>query len=439
MQTGSNTHPGLIFRLTCIVSGFICLNRACGQDSLTPNDIMLPPEAASQEALGESAAQASLRLAGVDLFPRAAVNVMYDDNLLIAPTNPLSDVEWTIIPGITATAGDLSLYLPGTVTLVQVRDLLNYSLLDDSSRPQRYLGVEYAPAVNFFTEHSEYNNVDQFAGLSAGYAFARLALGLEQDFAHMTVKNNEVGDRVTMSVFDTRLRLRYGLTDRSYAEVTGQFHALGYPDEIYEGYQEFRNEDWYNRLAGARLEVGLGAAFGFVFPESSPDQSYQRLLLRGTYVVSGKVYLRGTTGIEFRHYDSGQAGTINPVFNLSATYQPRVATTFTLEGYRQETPAFSGDYNYVALGFTLSARQQLLGRMSAALAAGYESVDYVRLTSGISNDRADDYYLIRASLQYDFNRHLSSTLFWIYRQDASNIDRYSYVDNMIGVRANWYY
>ena len=439
MQIRANAYPGLVVRLTYVFSCFFCLTVAWGQDSLTPTDIMLPPETASQQELDQSAAKASLRLGGIDLFPRAAVNSMYDNNILISSTNPLSDVEWTIVPGITATAGDLGLFLSGPVTLVQVRELLNYSLLDDSSRPQRFLGVEYAPAVNFFTEHSQYNNVDQFAGFSAGYAFSRLAIGLDQDFAHMTVKNNEVGDRITMSTFNTRLPARYGLTDRSYAEISGEFHVLDYADSNYQGYQEFRNENWYNRALGARLQLGVGAICGFVFPEYSPNQTYQQVLLRGMYVVSGKLDLRGTAGIEFRHYDSGQAGTVDPVFSLSAAYQPRVSTTFNLEAYRREEPAFSGNYNYITLGFTVGARQMLWGRLNAALAFGYESLDYVGLTAGASNDRADNYYLVRTSLQYDFNRHVGSTLFWVFRQDASNIARYSYVNNMIGVRVNWYY
>jgi hypothetical protein len=439
MQTRSNTLLGLVVRLTCVCSIFLGLNFSRGQDYLTPGDVKLSTEAASQEALDESAAKASLRFLGLDLFPRGAVNVMYDDNILISGQNPLSDVEWTILPGLTATAGDLSLYLPGPVTLSEIRGLLTYSLLDDSSRPQRFLGVDYSPAVNFFTENSEYNGVDQIAGLSAGYTFSRLAIGLDQDYFSGNVKNNGVGDLIAESVFNTRLRLRYGLTDRSDVEVNGQYHSLSYEDTRYEGYQEFRNEDWYNRTLGARLQVGLGAAFGFVNPEGSPNQTYEQALVQALYVVGGKLDLRGTVGLEFRQYDSGQDGTLNPVFSLSATYQPRVSTTFTVEAHRQEEPSFAGDYNYITLGFSVGARQLVLGRLTAALAAGYDNTDYVQLNSTISNNRADNYYLVRASLQYDLNRHVGTTLFWIYRQDASNVDRYSYTDNMVGVRVNWYY
>ena len=104
-----------------------------------------------------------------------------------------------------------------------------------------------------------------------------------------------------------------------------------------------------------------------MFPESNPDQTYQQLLVRGLYVVSGKLELRGTAGIEFRQYASGQTGTVEPVFTLSATYQPRISTSFTLEAYRREEPSFAGDYNYISLGFAAGVRQKLLGRLTARL------------------------------------------------------------------------
>ncbi len=400
---------------------------------------MLPGDTASQAALNQTAADTSLRVAGLDLYPRAGLNVMYDDNLLISPNNPLRDWEWTLLPGLTATAGDLGSYLPGPVTLSEIRDLRTYALLDDGSLPQHYLGVDYSPAVNFFTDNSKYNGVDQIEGLSGGYAFSRLFVGLDQDFAHVTAKDNSVGDRVTTTTFNTRVPLRYELTDRTSIDVSGQYHFLSYADPLYHGYQEFRNEDWYNRLFGAKLQLGLGAAFGFVAPEASPNQTYQQALARAIYVISGKLDVRGSAGLEFRQYDSRQTSTTDPVFTLAATYQPRASTTFNLEGYRRQEPSYSGNDNNITLGAGVGVRQLLLGRLTALLNVGYENVDYVVLGTGNSNDRVDNYYLVRANLQYEVNRHLTATLFWIYRQDASNKPLYSYVDNMIGVRANWYY
>lgn len=81
----------------------------------------------------------------------------------------------------------------------------------------------------------------------------------------------------------------------------------------------------------------------------------------------------------------------------------------------------------------------MLGWLTASLNAGYDNVNYVLLTSGISNNRSDNYYPIRANLQDHVNRHLATTLFFVHLQDASSIGRYLYVDNMVGARVNWNY
>lgn len=432
-----NALPGLAFRPALACGWMLCLNLVHGADYLTPSDVVLPPDSASEEVLDQSVRKGSLRFLGLDFFPRASLTTLYDDNILISSVNQLSDVKWTISPGIAMTAGDISSYLPASVTLAQIRGLFNYSLLDQDSMPQRYLGVEYAPAVNVYTDHSKYNGVDHSAGMSAGYSFSRLALGLEQDFFRGDVKNNQVGDLLGQSLFDTRLRARYEFTDRSRVEIKAQRSQSDYRDSNYKGYEEYRNEDWFDRSLGGRLEVGLGAAFGFVSPQVSADQTYQQALLRGIYSVSGKLNLRASAGIEFRQYESGASGNVAPVLSLEAIYQPRATTTLTLEGHRKEQPSFESGYNYDTLGFTVGARQQLMERIYAQLTAAYDSTEYNRVNSGISNARADNYYSGQANLQYEFNRQVGTTLFYTYRQVASNIGTYSYMDNMVGLQVYW--
>lgn len=100
------------------------------------------------------------------------------------------------------------------------------------------------------------------------------------------------------------------------------YHALAYEDPRYESYQEFRNED--GSPATGRAEAGRSAAFGLVFPESNPDQTYQQLLVRGLYVVSGKLDLRGTAGIEFRQMPLAKPAPLSQ----SSPYQQPISLGF---------------------------------------------------------------------------------------------------------------
>jgi hypothetical protein len=362
---------------------------------------------------------------------------MYDDNVLITENNPISDVEWTLSPGMTVVAGDVSSYLPGPVTLNQLRGLRDNSGIEDTSKPQRYLGVDGTLGANFFTDHDDLNNVDSWAGLSAGYAFSHLSLGLDQDFSWTKVKDNDIGARVSEEVFDTKLRSRYEVNDRSSFEVNGQYYRLEYPGTSYEGYQEFRNEDWFNREVGARLSAGVGAAFGWVFPDVASRQTYQQGLLRAVYLLTGKLYLDASAGVELREYQSGANDTVDPLVSITAIYRPRELTTVTLEAHRRDRPSFDGSYNYQDYGFSAGVRQGVLGRIYVGLTAGYDNYDYTQVQSGPSNNRSDNYYFVQIKMDYEFNPRWMASLFYTHLQNESNLPDRSYADNMVGLQGTW--
>jgi hypothetical protein len=439
MKRRSTLYSGLLALAVYLTAWCVCPIQLYGQGYLTPTDVVMPPEKASQESVDQSAAKASLRFLGLDVFPHATVTAMYDDNLFISHTRPVSDLEWMLAPGLTLIKGDVSTYLPGSVTLVQLRDLLDYSLVDDSARPQRFIGIDYTPSVNVFTEHGENNNVDQFAGLSAGYAFSRLAVGLDQDYSHVDEKNNEAGTRLTRDLYETRLRNRYELTDRTSLEVNGKYSLLDYPDPRYQGFQEVRNENWFNRQVGAKVNAGFGLAFGFVFPQVQSDQTYEQAAVRGVYRLSGKMDLRLTAGAEYRQYGSERSDTVSPVFSLAAIYQLSEKTIFTLDGHRMDYPSPFGDYNYQTLGVYGGVRQELVGGWSVSLSGGYDSIEYVYLLSGPNIGRSDGYFSLRASVDYEMHRRMKASIFYIRRQDDSTMHQYSYVDNMTGIQIGWRY
>jgi putative beta-barrel porin BBP2 len=429
-------------RLGWLGAGLVWAGALVGSQAaeyLTPNDVVLPSETAARETVAQSAGKTGLRFLGLDVFPHAAVSGMYDDNVLITHTNPISDFEWTLLPGVTAVAGDVSTAFPGSVTLEQLRDLLRYSLVDDSDKPSRFAGLDFTPGINLFTDHSEFNNVDYYAGLTAGYTFSKLAIGLDQDYSRVAIKDNEIGNRVTRILFDTKLQARYQLTDRTLFEVGGRYIRSYYGNSIYQGYQEFRNEDWVDRRVGGKLDLGLGGAFGFVYPDINPNQTYQQALVRGSYQISGKLDVRSYLGLEVREYDGGISDTLDPVFNLALIYQVRPLTTFTLEAHRQDQPSPEGSYNYKTLGFSGGVRQRFLGRLSASLSAGYDNVDYVQLSSTATLNRSDNYYSVRAGLDYEVDQHLTTSLFYIFQGDTSNVERFTYANNLAGLRVAWRY
>jgi len=412
---------------------------AWAAESLPLSTNPVPSPEAAQAILEQTARGETLRLMGLDLFPHAGARVTYDDNLFISHIGRENDVVCSLTPGLMLATGDVSQSLPGPVTLEQLRNLLYYSLADEATKPRRFLGVDYTPSINFYTEHNDLNNVDQLARLSAGYNFSRLTIGLDFDFTRAQVKDNSVGNLVTIAQYDARLRTRYDFTDVTSLEVDGEYFRFNYADPRFQGYQDFRNEDWLNRQFGEKLSAGLGAAFGYLEPENSPEQTYEQALVRAVYRLTGKSYLSASAGVEVRQFRTGAPDAVTPVFRVAGIYQPWVNTTFTLEAYRLQDPAPFNNLNYIELGAGAGVRQLLLNRWYAGLTAGYDNVQYNQIQQTQATVRTDNYWFAQLNLDYEFNPHWTATLFYTFSSDDSDVPTFSYYNDLVGARITWRY
>jgi hypothetical protein len=397
----------------------------------------VPSPAAAEAILDQTAHETTLRLGPMDVFPHAALSVAYDDNVLIAHVNPIHDVEWSIAPGLMFALGDISSSLTSPVSIDQLRGLLYYSLADDESRPRRFLGLDYTAAVNLYTEHSVYNNVDEAVRLSGGYTFSRMTVGLDFDFGYGQVKDNGVGDLVTIANYDTRLRSRYDLSEMTSLELNAGYLRLDYIEPDFQGFQDVHGDFWLDRQFDQKLSAALGVGLGYLQPEDDPGQTYEQALIRGVYGLTGKSHFSASAGFEARQFGTSAPEALRPVFNVTGVFQPWVNTTITLEGHRREdTAPFQGE-NFIQLGASVNARQLLFNRFYAALGGGYDNIAYTDLENDNSQVRTDNYWFLIATLDYEFNNHLTATLFYTFRTDNSTDASVSYDNNIVGVRVGW--
>lgn len=412
---------------------------ARADDSMNLSTNMVPPPAAAEEILKLTSHEANLRLGAADLFPHAGASVTYDDNLLISSTNPLSVVEYTVSPGLTVALGDVSDDLVGPVTIDRIRNLLYYSLADESSKPRRFLGVDYTPSLNFYAGHDQYNNVDHAVQLSGGYNFSRLTSELDFDMHRGQMKDNGVGDLITLANYSAALRNRYDLSERSSLEVNGDYLRYDYIQPVFQGFQDFRNTDWFNHQLGEKLYGSVGMAFGYLVPSASQNQTYEQALLRGTYRLTGKLFFSASGGVEWREFQAGAPTSLNPVFSISGIYNPRETTTVTLEAHRLEEASPFDDYNYTQLGFSGGLRQMLFNRFYAGVRAAYDNLQYTQTLTGNNTVRADNIFSAQLNADYELNPHWTASLFYTYQQNASDVPIYSFGNNLVGARVVWRY
>jgi len=355
---------------------------------------------------------------------RLTVRGVYDDNIFISHTNKVSDYYFAIEPEITIGVGDIE------------------------GRHGGYLRLDYMPSALLFVDHSNQDAFNQLIRLEGGYNSGRLTLSLSEDIALLQSANlnsfydttglwanTDASAPTRVNIFYTRLRANYELTGK--ISLQGEFDSptYFYPSQISDYTISAGLYLYYNWLP--KVSVGIGGTFGYDWVDApSTDQTFEQVNLRLNYEVTAKVGLYASAGVEFRQFDGNRSTYDTPVFEVGATYHPFADTNLSLAaGRRIYNSGFLANQDFADTYFTARLQQRLFRRLYFGLGGGYENSDYFAAHRDVSATRNDDYWFIEPSLDVLITRWLSTGVYYLHREDNSNVDFFSFDDNQVGVRA----
>lgn len=349
-----------------------------------------------------------LLLGVIDVRPKMQFGAMYDDNILISSSNQKKDFVYTLSPGVVLGVGD---YL---------------------QKALNYVRFEYVPTVTLFQHFSGFNSLEHYLRLDSQYTFSRLQLRGYFEYDRLSGPNRDIGGRVNSDQYTTGLEAIYAISDKTSLDVDAGLNFLHYQSQI--GSQEFLNHNWVNYNLTPKLNVGVGAAFGVLNPDSGGTQPYQQGLFRVRFASTAKLTFNADGGVEFRQFSNG--GTrVTPVFGLSASYEVAPGTRLSINGARNVTnsSAINGD-NYTATRLGVEVNQHLIGRLSFTMEGGYENDTYSQ-TAGSSTgpQREDNYLFIRPGLNYQLKDWAVLSVSYFYRNNDSNIPTKAFSNNQISV------
>src|SRR5207249_12233236 len=104
-------------------------------------------------------------------------------------------------------------------------------------------------------------------------------------------------------------------------------------------------------------------------------------------------------------------------------------------GRRIYNSGFLANHDFADTYFTARFQQRLFQRLYFGLGAGYENSDYFAAKDNVNAPRNDDYWFIEPSVDVLITRWLSAGVYYLHREDSSNIEFNSFDDNQVGVRA----
>ena len=350
------------------------------------------------------------------------VREVYDDNINISSSNRVSDSFTVIEPAIHLGFGD-------------------------SAGGFNYVTFDYIASAYFFADQTQRNTVEHIIHLAAQHDFGHLILGLSQDVQILggtsisslsnttgVQANTDVGAPSRVNIYTTTLNGTYDLTGKLFLSGQASYAISDYETLISS--QVASGNIYINYVYSPKLVIGLGATGGVNSSDGpTSNETFEQMNVRTNYIVSGKISLSLSAGLEFRQFGDGDS--ITPVYEIAGTYRPFENTIITVAGSRRTNSSASlagQDYSETTISLTFG--QRLFSRVNLTLGVGYQNLDYLSATTGASTARNDDYFYMEPSIDVDITRYWSIGFYYLYRQDSSTLALFSFYDNEFGVRTS---
>ena len=352
------------------------------------------------------------------------VRGVWDDNIFLDHDHKTSDYYFAIEPQLTLGIGDME------------------------GRSRSWLRLDYMPSGLLFVNHSEEDAFNQLIHFEAGYSSGRLRLSLFEDIALLQSANlnsfidttglwanTDASAPTRMNIFNTRARAEYDLTAKLWLEADLDSYTYFYPNNISD--YTVAGGLYINYRWLPKVSVGVGGTFGYNWVDDpTPNQTFEQINARLYYEVTAKLGLYASGGVEFRQFDGDRSTYTTPVFELGLTYYPFSGTTVTLAaGRRIYNSGFEPGQDFTNTYVIGRFQQRLFHRVYLGLAGGYENSNYFAADDNVNAFRSDDYWFIEPSVDVLITRWLSAGVYYLHREDISNVDFFSFDDNQVGVRA----
>jgi hypothetical protein len=342
------------------------------------------------------------------------LNTVYDDNIYIRSNNRVGDFYWTVTPSVE----------------YQTRQI-DQELDSLDTQPENYFHFYYKPEFAEFLQQTQNDFIDHHAEANYVLSMPRLQLGLDSGFNTSHYPNVDFGGRLKATYFTDRFYWQYVVTNRLTLGGDTAMTLSRYEQGI--DTNDFTNTAYLDYELSAKVKLGVGTTLGHVeVADSNPGQNYEQFYLRSSYQVRDKISLTGQAGAEVRQYDGGTS-TTSPNFTVGAIYQPFDSTTLQLQGRRRTVPSisqYSADYNDTDVALIM--RQRLLHEVYVNLRTSFEHDDYFNVRSGNSTGLTYDYFTIRPSIEWDWNKYAKFTAYYEYQDNHAPSASLGFYDNSVG-------
>src|SRR5207249_1500908 len=138
--------------------------------------------------------------------------------------------------------------------------------------------------------------------------------------------NTDVGGPSRENTYTTTVNATYDLTGKLF--LSGQISYAMHDYETLISSRQASANLFINYVYSPKLVIGLGATGGVNSSDGpASDETFEQMNVRANYIVSGKISLSLSAGLEFRQFGDGDS--VSPVYEMAGTYRPFENTIIT--------------------------------------------------------------------------------------------------------------
>jgi hypothetical protein len=171
-----------------------------------------------------------------------------------------------------------------------------------------------------------------------------------------------------------------------------------------------------------------------------PNQIYEQLNGRISYVPDPKLSFSLTGGLEARQTQGHSGQELDPDFAMSVSYMPFDGTNLTLMAYRRyeySNRLFGEDY--LSTGVSASIVQRFLQRFYFTVSGVFENAQYQDNFTVTSAPQNYDYVSIRPGLEFTPTNGWDLKIFYQYRTSTAEGGLTAFSDDEFGFSAEFLY
>jgi hypothetical protein len=313
--------------------------------------------------------------------------------------------------------------------------------------------IDYTPSFSFYSNPAFKNTTDEFVTLRGDWTYEDWVLGLSQSYVQTTQPLIETGTQTEEEAYATMLNASYQMGSKLSLQLGLNQNFRDAGGKGLSDVKEWTTQDWLNYQAGNMFGMGIGLIFGYDNVDPGSAMPFEQIQGRINFHPGPKLTLTLSGGVEDRQFvDPSAPPLITPIFTGALLYSNQL-TTISLNASRAVTPSLYSDQIEVITACSGSIRQELSRKFSVEANAGYTTEPLTSIVPGplpqyfigappqgtlqeVRNESVTSY---RISLSYAVVERATLSVFYTLSDSSSGQAGFAYWSHQIGLSLNYRY